>query len=272
MFCSRKQPVPYVFFDMPGVRHICPKSAACWSPAMPATGTDRSRAMSIPGRTLRSRTVPPAGGSRDVEQPQQLVVPLQRVDVEQHGARRVAHVGHVTRAAGQLPHQPRVDGPERQLARFGARPRARHVVQQPPDLARREIGVDEQTGPRLNRLARALRFEPLAEVRRPAVLPDDGVVNRFAGLAIPDDGRFALVRDADGGDVLGAHLGPPSASTATPICDAQISCGSCSTHPGAGNICVNSFGPSRESRRHDRRRWRVSWSFPGRAQECMTRA
>jgi hypothetical protein len=90
-----------------------------------------------------------------------------------------------------------------------ARPRARHVVQQPPDLARREIGVDEQTGPHLNRLARAIRFEPLAEVRRPAVLPDDGVVNRFAGLAIPDDGRFALIRDADGRDVLRAHLGPP---------------------------------------------------------------
>src|SRR5947208_488741 len=33
----------------------------------------------------------------------------------------------------------------------------------------------------------------------------------------------------------------PSASTATPICDAQISCGSCSTHPGEGKICVNSF-------------------------------
>ena len=29
MFCSRKQPVPYVFFDMPGVRHIWPNSAAC---------------------------------------------------------------------------------------------------------------------------------------------------------------------------------------------------------------------------------------------------
>ena len=62
---------------------------------------------------------------------------------------------------------------------------------------------------RLNRLARAVRFEPLAEVRRPAILPDDGVVDRLAGLAIPDDGRFALVGDADGRDVLRAHLRPP---------------------------------------------------------------
>jgi hypothetical protein len=28
-----------VFFDIPGRRHIWPKSAACWSPAMPAIGT-----------------------------------------------------------------------------------------------------------------------------------------------------------------------------------------------------------------------------------------
>ena len=33
----------------------------------------------------------------------------------------------------------------------------------------------------------------------------------------------------------------PSASIATAICVAQISCGSCSTQPGFGKICVNSF-------------------------------
>ena len=32
---SMKQPVPYVFFASPGVKHVCPKSADCWSPAAP---------------------------------------------------------------------------------------------------------------------------------------------------------------------------------------------------------------------------------------------
>ena len=39
VFWSRKQPVPYVFFASPGATHIWPKSAACWSPAMPAIGS-----------------------------------------------------------------------------------------------------------------------------------------------------------------------------------------------------------------------------------------
>jgi len=32
-----------------------------------------------------------------------------------------------------------------------------------------------------------------------------------------------------------------SASAATPACDDQMSRGSCSTHPGLGKICGNSF-------------------------------
>src|SRR5690348_1474013 len=38
-FVSTNEPVPYVFFVMPGSTHACPNSAACWSPAMPLTGT-----------------------------------------------------------------------------------------------------------------------------------------------------------------------------------------------------------------------------------------
>ena len=33
--------MPYVFLASPGLKHACPKSAACWSPAMPAIGTPR---------------------------------------------------------------------------------------------------------------------------------------------------------------------------------------------------------------------------------------
>ena len=56
-----KQPVPYVFFAMPGEWHAWPKSAACWSPAMPAIGTGAPKscgsvAPSVPldGRTSGS--------------------------------------------------------------------------------------------------------------------------------------------------------------------------------------------------------------------------
>src|SRR5277367_3603697 len=40
---STNDPVPYVHLAAPCSKHACPNSAACWSPAIPAMGTDRPR-------------------------------------------------------------------------------------------------------------------------------------------------------------------------------------------------------------------------------------
>src|SRR5688500_15481632 len=45
VFCSMKHPVPYVFLVSPLAKHVCPKSAACWSPATPAIGIPLSSGM-----------------------------------------------------------------------------------------------------------------------------------------------------------------------------------------------------------------------------------
>ena len=140
--------------------------------------------------------------ARHPQQPQQVVVPLQRVDVEQHRARRVADVGDVRRAIREVPHEPAVDRAERQLAGLGPRARAGHVVEDPRDLGAGKVGVDDQARAFPDQVLMAVAFQAIADIRGPAVLPDDGVVDRLAGLAIPDHGGLALVRDADAGDVL----------------------------------------------------------------------
>ena len=43
VFIITKQPVPYVFFTMPGLIHIWPNKAACWSPAIPEIGISPSK-------------------------------------------------------------------------------------------------------------------------------------------------------------------------------------------------------------------------------------
>ncbi|MNV81194.1 hypothetical protein D3C71_1748430 [compost metagenome] len=56
-------------------------------------------------------------------------------------------------------------------------------------------------------LFQAVTLELFADVGGAAALPDDGVVNRFAGLFFPDDGGFTLVGDADTGDLIGIDIG-----------------------------------------------------------------
>ena len=54
-----------------------------------------------------------------------------------------------------------------------------------------------------------LRFELIAKSGGAAILPDNRVVDGLAGCTVPNDGRFALIGDADGTYVarLGVGLG-----------------------------------------------------------------
>ncbi|KAG1191810.1 hypothetical protein G6F35_013735 [Rhizopus arrhizus] len=132
---------------------------------------------------------------------QDFVVPVLRVQVEQHRARRIAGVRAVYGAARQLPDQPGVHRAERQFAAFGHLARARHVVQQPGQLGTRKVRVQHQAGPRLQEVGVTVAAQLITHRRGAAVLPDDRAGKRTARGAFPDQRGFALVGDADGGHV-----------------------------------------------------------------------
>ena len=159
------------------------------------------------GRTRRRsggfRAIIAAGTSK---KSQRSSAQSQRAEVHQQGAGGVGHVGDVPRAAGQVPDQEAVDGPGGQLAGLGPLPGAGDVVEQPGDLGGREVRVEHQAGP-LGDPGAAVAV-PLAEVGRPAVLPDDRRADRLAGLPVPDDRRLALIGQADGRDPIGPECPP----------------------------------------------------------------
>ena len=135
---------------------------------------------------------------RDVEEPKQFIVPLQGMDVEQQGARRVAGIGRMHAATGQLPQQPAVDGAECQLAGLGARTGTGHVVQQPLQLGGGEIGIQHQAGLVLDACGQSPLAQCVTLPRRTPVLPDDGRRHGLAGLAVPQHRGLALVGDTQG--------------------------------------------------------------------------
>src|SRR6185436_11740438 len=55
-------------------------------------------------------------------------------------------------------------------------------------------------------ISRAIAFQFIAKGGGPAILPDDGVGDRPPRAPIPDDGRFALVGDADASKVRAGRL------------------------------------------------------------------
>ena len=144
----------------------------------------------------------------DIKLFQNLIVPLQGVDVEHHGAAGVGIIRDMDLATGQLPNEPGLHGAKQQLARLGLFPRAGHVVQNPFQLGGGEIGVNDKAGLLAEFLRQAFGLELVAVGAGAAALPDDGVVNGLAGVTVPHDGGLALVGDADGRNVrrAGSHL------------------------------------------------------------------
>ena len=137
-------------------------------------------------------------GARHVEQGQQLVVPVIFMDIVKAGSAGVGGVGDMHPAAGQPPDQEAVDGAETQLARGSAVPRAFDLVEDPGQFRGGEIGVQQKAGLFRHHGFGAGILHHRADVGGATVLPDDGVVDRPAGGAVPDDCGLALVGDADG--------------------------------------------------------------------------
>ena len=127
-------------------------------------------------------------------------IPGEAPDVEQHRARRVGDVGRVARPpvsrhSRKLSIVPKAISPARRAL---AQPR--HGVEQPADLRGGEIGVDHQPGALRHGFGQPLGAPALAQLGGAPVLPDDRVVHRPAGRALPQHRRLALVGDADRGD------------------------------------------------------------------------
>ncbi len=125
------------------------------------------------------------------------------MDVPQQRAAGVARVGHVKPAAAQAPNEPGIDRAKEDFALGGlpAEPVAR--VQQVLDLRAGEIWVHEQAGLLAEDGLAAVGLQALADRGAQAALPDHGVGDRPAGVAVPEDGCFALVGHAEGGEVRG---------------------------------------------------------------------
>ena len=72
------------------------------------------------------------------------------------------------------------------------------MVDDPRDLGRREVRIEQQAGLCGYRRLQAAPHECLARIGSAAVLPHDGVAENPAILAIPYHRGLALVGDADG--------------------------------------------------------------------------
>ena len=146
---------------------------------------------------------------RHAEQLGQLGVPGALADVEQQGAAGVGGVARMDLAAGQPPQQEALDRAGRQRALLGRGPRAGDVLRgSRRSWCRRNRDRAAGRSCAVTVFSWPARFSSAQHVGGAAILPDDGVVHRLAGRAVPHHRRLALVGDADAGQRLGRRAWP----------------------------------------------------------------
>ena len=82
------------------------------------------------------------------------------------------------------------------------------MFQQPHQFGGRKIGVQQQTRTlSYQRFGTGLMLQTLTQIRGTAILPDNGVIEWFTGMAIPQQRGFALIGDTGSNNIASGKAG-----------------------------------------------------------------
>ncbi len=144
-------------------------------------------------------------GARNPEPLQERFVPVEPLQVQQLCARGIADVRGMDGPARELGDQPGVDGSKSQFAPLGAQACLRHVIEQPGELGSGKIRIEHEAGTAPDFVLQTLFAQARTLVRSAPVLPDNGIAQCASAIALPQDGGFALIGDADGSQIVRAQ-------------------------------------------------------------------
>src|SRR5439155_8841173 len=140
--------------------------------------------------------------SRHIESGKQLIIPFPALDVKQQCTAGIGRVSRVNAASGQLPYQPRIDRPKGKAPLGGKVSGAGNVIEQPAHLSPGKISIQHKTRPLLKDRRQPFSAHAITVFSGSAARPDYCIMNRFSGLASPDDGCFGVISYTDGGYII----------------------------------------------------------------------
>ena len=231
-FRSTKLPVPYVFLAIPGWAQPWPKRAACWSPAIPATGISPPNSEVVPkipadgiGSGRRSGSTPSSPQSSGSQRRSPMSKSIVRDAFERSVAWRpvslnTSHESTVPKIA----------------PRASSTFRSSHSILVPEKYGSRTRPVRSRTS---GSWPASRSSSQRAAVRRSCQTSALWTGSPVDGSQATTVSRWFVIPIAS--RLAGSALASASACEATRLVTSQISFGSCSTQPGRGKCCRNSL-------------------------------
>ena len=147
---------------------------------------------------------------RDTHDLAHRVVPLEGLDIHEHGAGSVGRIGDVhaaVGASGQVPQHPGVHVAEVQVASLSLLTSTLDVVEDPLDLRAGEVRGETQAADVLEAVSTLVASQFVTDLLGTGILPHNGVIDRVAGVLVPHHGGLALVGDSNGSQLVAVDVG-----------------------------------------------------------------
>ncbi len=130
---------------------------------------------------------------RNIQFIQQFFIPAHLMNIKKHRAGGVRIIRNMHRPLSQVPYQPGVHRSKQQFPLFCPFPCPFHMFQYPRYFCCRKIGIGNQPCFLSYPVSIAFLLQHIYLRRRPAALPDNGIINWKPCLPIPYNGRFPLI-------------------------------------------------------------------------------
>src|SRR5262249_2298221 len=109
-------------------------------------------------------------------------------------------VGRISRmhfSAGQAPKKETVDSTKSKPSCLRGVPCSIYMIKKPSRFGGGKVGIEKQPSAAREHCFVPVLLQSFANIRRTTILPNDGIVDRAAGEAIPDNRRFTLIGNAE---------------------------------------------------------------------------
>ena len=133
---------------------------------------------------------------------QDFLIPVLLMDVKQHCSGSIGVICYMYFTFGQLPYQPGIYCAKQKITLLCFFSCPFRMIQDPADLGSRKISIRNQSCLMPDHIWEAFLFQLLDHICSTSALPYDCRINRLPCTFVPNDGRFTLIGNTNGMNIL----------------------------------------------------------------------
>ena len=127
------------------------------------------------------------------------------MNIKHHRSGRICVISYMNSTLRQIPNQPGIHRPKKQITCFCLLPRSCNMIQYPRNFRCRKISIRNQSRRLSYIIGQTIFHQFFNVICCSSALPHNRIVNRLSCMPVPDNRRFSLIRDTNPRYIFAGH-------------------------------------------------------------------